>query len=112
MIIEILLIILYHTLSLKDIGRLSDTINSIRTSGSTKYHGLYSMKKLRNLRNIINQMDNANDVNTVLKSSAVEKDFAQKAPKRSIFSNNATIALPEELDNDISRRNNQKQFLL
>ena len=57
-------------------------------------------------------MDNANDVNTVLKSSAVEKDFAQKAPKRSIFSNNATIALPEELDNDISRRNNQKQFLL
>ena len=38
-------------------------------------------------------MDNANDVNTVLKSSGVEKDFAQKALKRSIFSDDATIAL-------------------
>lgn len=38
-------------------------------------------------------MDNANDVNTVLKSSGVEKDFAQKALKRSIFSDDATTAL-------------------
>ena len=93
MIIEILLIILYHILSLKDIGRLSDTINTIRASGNTEYHGLYSMKKLRNLRNIIDQMDSASDVNTVLKTSGVEKDFAQKALKRSVFSDDATTTL-------------------
>lgn len=80
-------------MSLKDIGRLSETINSIETLGNTEYHGLYSMKKVKNLRSIINQMDNISDVNTVLKVSGIEKDFAQKAIKNSNFSTNIDIAL-------------------
>lgn len=91
--IEISLIILYHILSLKDTVRLSGTINSIKALGDTEYHGLYSITKMKSLRNIINQMDNANDVNTILKASGIHKSFAQKALKNSNFSNNADIVL-------------------
>ena len=91
--IEISLIILYHILSLKDIVRLSGTINSIKALGDTEYHGLYSITKMKSLRNMINQMDNANDVNTILKASGIHKSFAQKALKNSSFSNDTDIVL-------------------
>lgn len=42
---------------------------------------------------MINQMDNANDINTILKASGIHKSFAQKALKNSNFSNNADIVL-------------------